>query len=81
MAKIYRVIQVKWKTSVCTRIKTIKTQVLIRVMQVCVQPPTSAVNVTLLAFAAERRRLLQGARSSQSTPVHQSMVYLIQRLS
>ena len=32
--------------------------------QVCVQPPPSTVNVTLPAFAAERRRLLQGARSA-----------------
>ena len=31
--------------------------------QVCVQPPPSAVNVTLLAFAAKRRCLLHGARS------------------
>ena len=35
--------------------------------QVCVQPPPSAVNMTLRVFAAERRRLHHGARSCRST--------------
>jgi len=32
--------------------------------QVCVEPSPSALNVTLPAFAAERRRLHHGARSA-----------------
>ena len=32
--------------------------------QVCVEPPLSAVSMMLFAFAAERRRLLHGARSA-----------------
>jgi len=35
--------------------------------QDCVQPPMSAVNMTLPAFAAERWRLQHGARSYRST--------------
>jgi len=35
--------------------------------QVRVQPPSSAINVTLPVFAAERRRLLHGSRSYRST--------------
>jgi len=33
-------------------------------LKVCVEPPPSAVNVTLPAFAAERRLLQRGARST-----------------
>jgi len=35
-------------------------------IQVCDEPPPSVLNMTLPAFAAERRRMQHGARSYQS---------------